>query len=198
MDHEETDMKIALAKNWWALVIRGFAAIVLGVITFGWPAITLASLVLLFGAYALVDGVMAFVGAVRAAKTHESWGASLIEGVVGIVAAAVTVAWPGITALALVFVIASWAILTGVVELVAAVRLRKHIRGEWLLALGGIASVAFGVLIFMAPLAGALVIAIWVGAYALVFGVLMIALGFRLRPWGRTPHAGLSVAIPAH
>jgi uncharacterized membrane protein HdeD (DUF308 family) len=191
-------MNIALASNWWSLVIRGIAAILLGVVTFAWPGITLAALVLLYGAYALVDGVMAIIGAVRAAQSHERWGALLIEGIAGIVAAAITVAWPGITALALVFVIAAWAIVTGVFELVAAVRLRKYVTGEWLLALGGIASIAFGVLIVIAPLAGALVIALWVGAYTLVFGVLMIALGFRLRSWGKTPHAGPSVAIPAH
>jgi uncharacterized membrane protein HdeD (DUF308 family) len=191
-------MNIALARNWWSLVIRGIAAILLGVVTFAWPGITLAALVLLYGAYALVDGVMAIIGAVRAAQSHERWGALLIEGIAGIVAAAITVAWPGITALALVFVIAAWAIVTGVFELVAAVRLRKYVTGEWLLAMGGIASIAFGVLIIIAPLAGALVIALWVGAYTLVFGVLMIALGFRLRSWGKTPHAGPSVAIPAH
>ena len=191
-------MNIALARNWWSLVIRGIAAILLGVVTFAWPGITLAALVLLYGAYALVDGVMAIIGAVRAVQSHERWGALLIEGIAGIVAAAITVAWPGITALALVFVIAAWAIVTGVFELVAAVRLRKYVTGEWLLALGGIASIAFGVLIIIAPLAGALVIALWVGAYTLVFGVLMIALGFRLRSWGKTPHAGPSVAVPAH
>jgi uncharacterized membrane protein HdeD (DUF308 family) len=191
-------MNVALARNWWSLVIRGIAAILLGVVTFAWPGITLAALVLLYGAYALVDGVMAIIGAVRAVQAHERWGALLIEGIAGIVAAAVTIMWPGITALALVIVIASWAIVTGVFELVAAVRLRKHVTGEWLLALSGIASIVFGVLIIIAPLAGALVIALWVGAYTLVFGVLMVALGFRLRSWGRTPHAGPSVAIPAH
>jgi uncharacterized membrane protein HdeD (DUF308 family) len=191
-------MNIALARNWWSLVIRGIAAILLGVVTFAWPGITLAALVLLYGAYALVDGVMAIIGAVRAVQSHERWGALLIEGIAGIAAAAITMLWPGITALALVFVIAAWAIVTGVVELVAAVRLRKYVTGEWLLALGGIASIAFGVLIIMAPLAGALVIALWVGAYTLVFGVLMVALGFRLRSWGKDPHAGPSVAVPAH
>jgi uncharacterized membrane protein HdeD (DUF308 family) len=141
---------------------------------------------------------MATIGAVRAVQSHERWGALLIEGIAGIVASAITVAWPGITALALVFVIAAWAIVTGAFELVAAVRLRKHITGEWLLALGGIASVVFGVLLILAPVAGAVVIALWVGAYTLVFGVLMIALGFRLRSWGKTAHAGPSVAVPAH
>ena len=191
-------MNIALAKNWWALVIRGIVGILLGVVTFAWPGITLGALVILYGAYALVDGVMALIGAVRAVQSHERWGALLIEGIAGIAAAAVTMLWPGITALALVIVIASWAIVTGVFELVAAVRLRKHITGEWLLALGGIASIVFGVLIIMAPLAGALVIALWVGAYTLVFGVLLVALGFRLRSWGRAPHSGPPVALPAH
>jgi uncharacterized membrane protein HdeD (DUF308 family) len=191
-------MIIALARNWWSLVIRGIFAILLGVITFVWPGITVAALVLLFGAYALVDGVMAIIGAVRAARSHERWGALLIEGIAGIVAAAVTMAWPGITALTLVFVIAAWAIVTGVFELMAAVRLRKYITGEWLLALGGIASLVFGILLILAPVAGALVLALWVGAYTLVFGVLLIALGFRLRSWGRISHTGPSVAVPAH
>ena len=189
-------MIIALARNWWSLVIRGIFAILLGVVTFVWPGITVAALVLLYGAYALVDGVMAIIGAVRAARSHERWGALLIEGVASLVAAAITMAWPGITIVALVFVIAAWAIVTGVFELMAAVRLRKYITGEWLLALGGIAS-----LLFRDPSlngGGALVLALWVGAYTLVFGVLLIALGFRLRSWGKISHAGPSVAVPAH
>jgi uncharacterized membrane protein HdeD (DUF308 family) len=191
-------MIIALARNWWSLVIRGIFAILLGVITFVWPGITVAALVLLFGAYALVDGVMAIIGAVRAARSHERWGALLIEGVASLVAAAITMAWPGITIVALVFVIAAWAIVTGVFELMAAVRLRKYITGEWLLALGGIASLLFGILLIIAPVAGALVLALWVGAYTLVFGVLLIALGLRLRSWGKISHAGPAVAVPAH
>ncbi len=157
-------MTIVLAKNWWALVVRGIAAIIFGVIAFAWPGITLAALVLLFGAYALLDGVMSLVGAVRAVKSHERWGALTFEGVAGIVAAVVTILWPAITALSLVFIIAAWAIITGVFEIVAAVRLRKLIQGEWLLVLSGIASLVFGILITIAPLAGALVLAIWVGA----------------------------------
>jgi uncharacterized membrane protein HdeD (DUF308 family) len=191
-------MIIALARNWWSLVIRGIFAILLGVITFVGPGITVAALVLLFGAYALVDGVMAIIGAVRAARSHERWGALLIEGVASLVAAAITMAWPGITAVALVFVIAAWAIVTGVFEVMAAVRLRKYVTGEWLLALGGIASLLFGILLIIAPVAGALVLALWVGAYTLVFGVLLIALGLRLRSWGKISHAGPAVAVPAH
>jgi uncharacterized membrane protein HdeD (DUF308 family) len=167
--------------------------------TFAWPGITLASLVLLFGAYALVDGVFSIVGAVRAAQAHERWGVLVIEGLVGIIAAAITVAWPAITALALVFVIGSWAVVTGGFEIAAAIRLRKHISGEWLLGLSGIASVIFGFLLMIAPLAGALVIALWFGAYAFVFGILMLVLGFKLRSLRNSPFAGQPVMpAPAH
>jgi uncharacterized membrane protein HdeD (DUF308 family) len=191
-------MRTSIAKNWWALVIRGLLGISLGVITFLWPGITLASLVILFGAYALVDGVMAIVAAVRAIEAHDRWGALLIEGIAGITAGVLTMVWPAITAFWLIYVIAAWAIITGIFEIVAAIRLRKHLQGEWLLALAGIASLIFGVLIMAAPLAGALVIAIWVGAYAFVFGVMLVALGFRLRSWAHGHPAGPSVTVPAH
>jgi uncharacterized membrane protein HdeD (DUF308 family) len=191
-------MRLILARNWWSLVLRGIAAIILGVITFVWPGITLTAMVFLFAGYALVDGVLALAGAVRAAEARERWGALLIEGLAGIAAAFVTVLWPAITALALVWVIAAWAIITGIAEIAAAVKLRQQIRGEWLLVLGGLASLAFGILLIIAPLAGALVLALWVGAYMFVFGVVLIALGFRLRSWGRTttaipPYGGVPV-----
>ncbi len=187
---------VMLATNWWSLVIRGIVAMLFGLVTFAWPGITLGALVLLFGAYALIDGVMSIVGAWRASRAHERWGALVLEGVVGIVASAVTVLWPAITALALVLVIASWAIVTGALEIAAAIRLRKHITGEWLLALSGIASILFGVFAVVLPLAGALVIALAVGVYAIIFGVLLIALGFRLRNWNRSPAHGSSVPLP--
>jgi uncharacterized membrane protein HdeD (DUF308 family) len=138
------------------------------------------------------------VGAVRAVAAHDRWGALLLEGIAGIVAALITVIWPPATLLALVYVIAAWSIATGVFELVAAIRLRKYISHEWLLVLGAIASIVFGILVAAAPLAGAFVLALWVGAYALVFGVLLVALGFRLRSWDRGLHAGPSAAVPAH
>jgi len=190
-------MRMVLATNWWALVIRGLAGITLGILTFAWPGITLVALVFLFGAYALVDGIFNIVAAVRAAKVHERWGAMVLEGLVGIAAAAITVAWPGITALALVYLIAAWATITGVLEIIAAIRLRKVISGEWLLILSGIASVVFGFLLVVAPIAGALVIALWVGAYMLVSGVLLVGLGLKLRTWGRTFTAGGPLPVPA-
>jgi uncharacterized membrane protein HdeD (DUF308 family) len=196
---DKSFMNLTIAENWWSLVIRGVIGVLVGILTFFWPAITLQALVLLFGAYALLDGVFSFIGAWYASRAHERWGVLILEGIAGIVAAAVTVLFPAITALALVLIIAAWAIVTGVLEIVAAIKLRRHIQGEWLLALAGIASIAFGVLVTIAPLAGALVIALWVGAYALVTGVLMIILGFRLRSWAKGhretgPHGAESFA----
>ena len=105
-------MEVALARNWWSLVIRGLVAIVFGIVTFAWPGITLGALMLLFGAYALLDGVISIVGAWKAARAHERWGALILEGIVCIAAAAVTALFPGITALALVYLIAAWALVT--------------------------------------------------------------------------------------
>ena len=191
-------MTFALARNWWSLVIRGIVAILVGVITFVWPGITLGALILLFGAYALLDGIFAIIGAWKAARAHERWGALVFEGIAGIGASAVTVVLPGITALVLVYVIAAWAVVTGSLEIMAAMRLRKYISGEWLLILSGVASILFGILAIVIPLVGALAIALGFGIYAIVFGALLVSLGFRLRSWTRTPHAGTSIPLPAH
>ena len=176
-------------------MLRGAIAIIAGLLTFVLPGITVAALVILFGAYALLDGILNIVGAWRAAERHERWVALLLEGFVGIGAAAVTALWPAITALALVMIIAAWALLTGALELVAAVRLRKYITGEWLLALSGIASILFGALLVIFPAAGALAIALWIGVYLVVFGVLLVSLGIRLRGYARELGYGGS---PAH
>jgi uncharacterized membrane protein HdeD (DUF308 family) len=191
-------MTIVLARNWWSLVLRGVIAILVGIVTFVWPGITVGALVLLFGAYALLDGVLSLVGAWRASRAHERWGALVFEGIAGIVAAAITVLWPGITAIALVYIIAAWALVTGVFEIAAAVRLRHYITGEWLLILSGIASILFGFLAIALPLVGALAIALGIGIYAVIFGTLLIALGFKLRNWTKTVHAGSTVPLPAH
>jgi len=167
-----------LVANWWALALRGLAAVVFGLLTFFLPGITLVTLVLLFGAYALVDGIFNVVAFFRVASHH--W-ALLIEGVIGIIAGVLTFAWPAITALVLLYVIAFWAILTGCFEIIAGIRLRKAITNEWLLLVMGALSLIFGLLILFAPGAGALVIVLWIGAYALVFGAFLLALAFRLR-----------------
>ena len=185
-----------LSRNWWLIALRGLAGILFGIITFVAPGITLAVLVILFGAYAFADGVLAVVTAVRHRGTTDRWGMLLLEGIVGVAAGLVTLFWPGITALTLLYVIAFWALLTGVLEIAAAMRLRKVITGEWLLALGGVASIIFGVAIARFPAAGALALVLWIGAYMFVFGALLVALGFRLRARGRhhTPHAAHCLA----
>src|ERR1700685_4516245 len=115
----------SLASNWWSLAIRGVAAIVLGIVTFVFPGITLGALVLLFGAYALLDGVVNIAGAWRASRAHERWGVLILEGVAGIFAAAIAVGWPAITAIALVYVVAAWSLVTGCLEIAASIRLRR-------------------------------------------------------------------------
>jgi uncharacterized membrane protein HdeD (DUF308 family) len=182
-----------LSRNWWAVSLRGLAGILFGIITFFAPAISLAALVLLFGAYALVDGVLAIVSAVRR-RGADRWWLLLLEGLVGIAAGVLTFLWPAITAIALLYVIAAWALVTGVFEIAAAIRLRKAITGEWLLALSGIFSIALGVLLVLFPGPGALAVTIWIGAYAFVFGALLFALGLRLRGLGSPRARG----EPAH
>jgi uncharacterized membrane protein HdeD (DUF308 family) len=172
-----------LALNWWALALRGVIAIVIGLVAFFMPAVTLYSLTILFGAYAFIDGIVSLTAAVRSARHGEHWWALLFEGIVGLGAAAVTLIWPEITLVFLIYIVAVWAVITGIFEIAAAVRLRRHFAGEWLLVLTGIASVLFGVLLFAAPGAGAVVLAWWLGAYIFIFGVLMLALAFRLRRW---------------
>jgi uncharacterized membrane protein HdeD (DUF308 family) len=174
-------MSVILIRNWWLLALRGVAAILFGIGAFAWPSITLAVLVALFGAYALVDGIFSIVSAVRTGEQERHSWALLIEGALGVIAGLVTFVWPGITALALLLIIAFWAILTGLLEIVAAIRLRHEIRNEWLLGLSGIASLVFGLILAARPDAGVLAVIWIIGAYTLVFGVLMLALAFRLR-----------------
>ncbi len=185
-----------LVRNWWVVLLRGVAGILFGIFTFVAPGISLAALVLLFGAYAFADGILAIVTAIRRRGETDRWWVLLIEGIVGIGAGLVTLVSPGLTALALLYVIAAWALVTGVFEIAAAIRLRKVITGEWLLALSGVASIALGVLLMSYPGAGALAVIFWIGAYALVAGAALVVLSFRLRARGRshTPHAAPAVA----
>jgi uncharacterized membrane protein HdeD (DUF308 family) len=176
-----SDMEMALARNWWALAIRGAAAIVFGILAFVMPGLTLAVLVLLFGAYALVDGVFNLIAAFRGEVENQSRWLLALEGVVSIAAGIVAFAYTGLTALVLLYVIATWAVITGVLEIVSAIRLRHVIHNEgWMIA-SGVLSVIFGLLLFAAPGAGALALVFWIGAYAIVFGALLIGLAFRLR-----------------
>ena len=168
-----------LARHWWVIALRGLAAVLFGVLAFVWPGMTLAVLVLLFGAYALVDGILAIVVAVRGESEHRLFMG--LEGVVGVLAGVVAFVLPGLTALVLLYIIAFWAVLTGVLEVVAAVRLRRAITNEWGLIIGGILSVLFGIVLIVSPGAGALAVVFLIGAYAVLFGVTLLMLSWRLR-----------------
>ena len=181
-----------LSGNWWVIALRGVAAILFGILTLMSPGISLAALVLLFGAYALVDGVLAIVAAFRH-RSADRWWVLALAGVAGIAAGIITFLMPSITALVLVYVIAARAIVVGVLEIYAAIRLRKVIRNEWLWGLAGLASVVFGVLVAIYPGTGALAIVLWIGAFSLVIGAMLVGLAFRLRSWGRL-HPGTPLA----
>lgn len=169
----------ALAKNWWLLLLRGILAVLFGLLAFVWPGITLMALVLLFGAYAIVDGVTAL----WAGGSARIWGLVLL-GLLGIGAGIYTFVYPGVTAIALLYLIAAWAIVRGIFEVIAAIQLRQVITDEWALIGSGIISIILGVVLCVKPEAGALAM-IWViGAGALVFGILIIMLAFRVRGLG--------------
>jgi uncharacterized membrane protein HdeD (DUF308 family) len=163
------------------LVIRGIVGLVFGLIAFAWPGITIAALVVIFGFYAIIDGVTNLILGLSRTATHGRSWATAVQGIIGIAAGVLTFLWPGVTAIALVFFIGAWAIVTGAFEIAAAIRLRKAIQGEWLLALSGVLSMAFGILVFLFPFAGAVGIAWVLGAYAIAGGIVLIMLGVRLR-----------------
>jgi uncharacterized membrane protein HdeD (DUF308 family) len=176
-----------LSKNWWILVLRGVAAIVFGVLTFMQPAVSLAVLVLFWGAYALVDGVFGVIAALKGPHADGFPWWMLFTGIVGIAAGVFTFMSPGITALALLYVIAAFAIVRGVLEISAAIRLRHEIDNEWLLILAGVVSIIFGAVLIVTPGAGALALVLWIAMFAVAGGVLEIILGFKLK--GRTAGA---------
>jgi uncharacterized membrane protein HdeD (DUF308 family) len=181
-----------LSRYWWAVVLRGVAAVLFGVMALIWPGITLFVLVALFGAYALVDGVITLATAFGGNRERAgSRGWLIAQGIAGIIIGILTFAWPGVTALALLWLIAAWAIVTGVLEIVSAVRLRRELRHEWLLALSGALSVLFGILLAVWPAAGALAVVTQIGIYAIVLGAALVALGVRMRR-----HQGDEQAVP--
>jgi uncharacterized membrane protein HdeD (DUF308 family) len=163
------------------LLIRGLVSLAIGILAVMWPGVTIAILVGIFGLYALIDGVTNLILGLTRTRTHGRSWAHALQGVAGIVAGILTFLWPGVTALVLVLFIGAWAIVTGGFEIAAAIRLRRVIKGEWLLALSGILSIVFGVLIFAFPGAGAVGIAWILGIYAAAAGMVLIALGLRLR-----------------
>ena len=170
-----------LARRWWLIVLRGVAAIIFGILAITLPGITLATLILLFGAYAFADGIFAVLHAIGGGDESESVWLLLLEGLLGIGVGLITFFEPGLTAIVMLFYIAAWSLATGVLELAAAVRLRKQVTGEFWLLLGGLCSIAFAIILMVHPGAGALAVIWLIGFYALLFGFLQLALGFRLR-----------------
>jgi uncharacterized membrane protein HdeD (DUF308 family) len=173
-------MTSVLTRNWWALALRGILAILLGLAAIVLPGVTLAVLITLFGAYAVVDGVLAIIAGVRAAERHERWWSPVLKGLAGIAAGVMAFIWPALTALALLYLIAGWAIVTGVLEVVAAVHLHRA-HGEWLLIINGVLSILFGLLIVVWPGAGLITLLWMIGVYAVIFGATLLVLAFRLR-----------------
>lgn len=174
-------MVATLVRSWWVIALRGVFAIIFGVLTLLWPGLTLRVLILLFGSYALVNGIFTVIGGLRARGENQRWMVMLLQGIAGIILGLLTFFYPGATAFALLYLIAAWAILTGIFEIVAGVMLRRVISGEWLTIIGGVASVIFGLLLIFFPGAGALSLVWLIGTYALVLGILLILLAFRLR-----------------
>ena len=182
-----------LARNWWAFVLRGVVAILFGILAITRPGMTLEALVFVFAIWALLDGILALIHSVGAAQAGEPWWPLVLGGLLSVAAGLEALKWPGITALALLLIIAYWSILRGILEIAAAVRLSHEIQGEGWLILGGIASVVFGVLLVLSPASGALAVVWLIGIYALIFGIALLMLGFRLKS-----HAGeLPAAAPA-
>jgi uncharacterized membrane protein HdeD (DUF308 family) len=173
-------MKHMLVSNWDMFLVRGILAILFGIATLLMPGITLIVLVVLFGGYALVDGIILSIVSIKERKNDPDWWLALLTGLVSIAAGVVTFVYPGITAVTLYYVIATWAIVTGIFEVIYAIQFRKEIEGEWLLVLSGILSVVFGVVLVAQPVAGALAVLWIIGIYAIAYGVLLVVLAFRL------------------
>ena len=185
MNTMENSMAIILSRNWWVPLLRGLAAIAFGVLAWFQPGVSLSVLVLLFGAYALADGILGVWTAITGRKEHEDWWVLLLWGLMGIGVGLLTFLAPGITALVLLFYIAIWAVGTGILQIVTAIRLRREIKGEWFLILGGLVSVLFGILLMTQPGAGALALLWLIATYAVIFGIFLVIFGFKVRSFGK-------------
>jgi uncharacterized membrane protein HdeD (DUF308 family) len=173
-------MNDMLANNWWAVALRGLVAILFGIAAFAMPLVTMLSLVVVFAAFSFVDGVFGIIMSVRGARKGERWVWLLLNGILGVVAGAVALLWPDITVLAFVILVAAWALVSGTFMLISAFRLKIDHGRIWL-AIGGIVSVVFGILLVLSPFIGALVLTFWTGAHALVLGGTLLVLAYRLR-----------------
>jgi uncharacterized membrane protein HdeD (DUF308 family) len=184
-----------LARNWWILAVRGAAAIVFGVLAWFWPDVTLIALVILFGAYVLVDGVFNLITAALGHSREPRWIVAVM-GIAGILVGIVAFGWPDLTAVALIYLLAAWAVTMGAFAIIGAIALRRDIEDEWLLVVIGLLAIAFGVVIAVFPGAGVLALVWLIGAFAVAYGVLQLSLAFRLRAW-RRPAAATATSIGA-
>jgi uncharacterized membrane protein HdeD (DUF308 family) len=174
-------MLSTILQRWWILLLRGISATVFGVLAIVWPGITLLTLVIFYGVVALIDGIAGIALGVRSGVNGRTWWEMILLGLLGVIAGAVAFLWPGLTAVVLLVVIALWAIIRGILEIIGAITLRKIIQGEWLLILSGVLSIGFGVLLLLRPAAGALAVMWLIGIYMIAFGITTIALSLRLR-----------------
>jgi uncharacterized membrane protein HdeD (DUF308 family) len=181
-------MLIGLARKWWVLLLNGICAIVFGLTAFTWPGMTLLTLTIVYGLYCIAEGVASIIVSVTRGKRGESWGVMLFRGVISLIAGGVALFWPAMTAIALLVLIAVWAIVRGIFEIIAAIRLRQIINNEWLLVLGGIISVLFGAFIMARPGSGALSLIWIIGAFAIAHGILLIALSLKLHKLATIAH----------
>jgi uncharacterized membrane protein HdeD (DUF308 family) len=175
-----------LARNWWLILLRGIVAVLFGLLAFGWPGLTMLTLVLLFGAYALLDGLLSIWAGFAGGDPAPRWWLLLV-GLLGLAAGIVALVMPGLTALVLLVYIAGWAIAVGVMQIVGAIRLRKEIDNEWLLVTGGIVCILFGLVLLVQPAAGILGLVYIIASYAVVYGLLLIVFALRIRKQGTAP-----------
>ncbi len=191
-------MNDTLLRSWWLLAVRGAIAVAFGTAAILMPAITLATLAALFAVFALLAGAVWVFGGVRNRLRDERWWLHLLLGAFSVCAGMVAALYPGVTVVALILLVGANALVTGVLDIVIALRVRKHIKGEWMLVLNGIVSIAFGALVLLFPLgAGALALAWLVGLYAIVTGAVLLALSFKVRAWSRLNAARSSPAAGA-
>ena len=169
------------SRIWWSFFFRGVIAVLFGLTALLLPTVTIEILVILVGAFFFADGVLSIIGSFASKEVEVSWWVSLLEGLAGVAIGILTFIWPSATLVAIILLIAIWALLTGVLEIIAAVRLRKLIRGEWFLGLSGMISILFGSILLARPEVGAVALVWIIGAYAIFFGILMIFLGFKLK-----------------
>lgn len=176
----DQNMMTSLSRNWWMLLVRGIAALLFGVLAYIYPGSALAAMILIYGVYALVDGIFAIIAAIGQIERHRPWGFLLLSGVVSILAGLIALFYPGLTAVALLFVMAFWAILRGIFEVSASIQLRKILPNDWALALAGILSLLFGILLLINPAAGILAVVWLVATYAIIYGIIELALAVRV------------------